>query len=76
MVKVTDMIKIAMTHFRNILSKIEVVIKGDSQDTCWRNSVLSAFNFNLLSVFQWKILWRQSLSWLRAQFVSGVAKEM
>ena len=100
MAKVTDIIKTATTRLRNMLSKIEVVFKGDSQIPCrgcwcdiltqatcrekntkfatllWnlRNSVLSAFNFNLLSVIKWKISLRKSLSWFRERFVSGVAK--
>ena len=40
-----------------------------------RNSVLSAFSFNLLFLIQMEISWRQSLSWFREQQVSDVVKE-
>ena len=35
-----------------------------------RNSVFSAFNFNLVSAIPWKILWRRSLSLFRERFQS------
>ena len=37
-----------------------------------RNSVLSAFSFNLLFFIQSETSWRQSLSWFRERQVSGV----
>ena len=40
-----------------------------------RNSVLSAFSFNLLFFIQRETSWKQSLSWFREQQVSGVVKE-
>ena len=95
------MIKAATKCLRNMFSKIEVVIKGDSQiqyrgcwcdiltqDTCREknpsslphcfgvpmvlNSVLSAFNFNLLSAIQLKISWRQALSGLWSDLNLGL----
>ena len=40
-----------------------------------RNSVLSAFSFNLQFFIQRETYWRQSLSWFRERQVSGVVRE-
>ena len=54
----------------------EKTIKFTTLFLCTNKMVfLFAFKFTFLSVIQWNISWRQSLSWLKEQSVSRVAKE-